>query len=61
MLIVKSAEEEVLADLVEICLDQPFHSGSVFLCCIREKIYLIKSKPHELLLPMAGACRNQLK
>ena len=56
MLIVKSAEEEVLADLAGICLDQPFHFGSNFLCCIRERIYLIKNKPHELLV--AGACCN---
>ena len=61
MLIVKLAEEEVLADLAGICFDQPFHFGSDFLCCIRERIYLIKNKPHELLLLMASACRNQLK
>ena len=61
MLIVKLAEEEVLADLAGICLDQPFHFGSGLLCCIGERICLIKNELHGLLLLMAGAFRNQLK
>ena len=38
MLIVKSTEEEVLADLAGIRLDQPFRFGSDFLCLLGKEI-----------------------
>lgn len=46
-------------DSAGICLDQPFHFGSFFLCCIREIIYLNKNKLHELQLPMVLAVISQ--